>query len=368
MNNDIAPHLLAWYDRHHRSLPWRVTPSDRDAGVINDPYAVWLSEIMLQQTTVKAVKPYYERFLARWPEVTALAAAEDEDVMRHWAGLGYYSRARNLLACARTVAEEHGGTFPRTAAELAKLPGIGPYTAGAIAAIAFDERIAVVDGNVERVFTRLYSIDTPLPKAKDEIRLRMTEALPDTRPGDFAQALMDLGATICTPRSPACAICPLFEDCEAGGAGNPEAYPVKPAKKAKPVRLGAAFVASRPDGSVLLVRRPEKGLLGGMRGVPTTQWTARQDGETGAEAAPFSAHWQESGQVVHVFTHFELRLSVFHAVVTPADDSAADVGALSDARWSEPAELADEALPSVMKKAITAALPDAFRPQRPGER
>ncbi|TDH38703.1 A/G-specific adenine glycosylase [Pseudohoeflea suaedae] len=366
MTSEIAPHLLAWYDRHHRSLPWRVTPADRAAGVVNDPYAVWLSEIMLQQTTVKAVRPYYERFLERWPTVTELASAEDEDVMRLWAGLGYYSRARNLIACARTVAGDHGGRFPETAEGLSKLPGIGPYTAAAIAAIAFDESVAVVDGNVERVFTRLYAIDTPLPKAKTEIKARVSEALPKTRAGDFAQALMDLGATICTPRSPACAICPLLEDCEAGGAGNPEAFPVKPPKKAKPVRVGAAFVAQRPDGAVLLVRRPDKGLLGGMRVVPTTGWTARQDGATGTEAAPFPANWEEKGQVIHVFTHFELRLSVFHALVTSEDKSADAFDTAMDARWSDAADLAGEALPSVMKKALTAALPDALRPRKPG--
>lgn len=365
MTSRIAPHLLAWYDRHHRTLPWRVTPDDRAAGVVNDPYSVWLSEIMLQQTTVKAVKPYYERFLARWPTVTALAEAEDEDVMRHWAGLGYYSRARNLIACARKVAAEHGGKFPETTEGLAELPGIGPYTAAAIAAIAFDESVAVVDGNVERVFTRLFAIDTPLPRAKTEIKVRVMEELPETRAGDFAQALMDLGATICTPRAPACAICAVLEDCEAGGTGNPEAYPVKAPKKAKPVRVGAAFVASRADGAVLLVRRPEKGLLGGMRGVPTTDWTARQDGATGTDAAPFAAAWREAGQVVHVFTHFELRLSVFHAVVTPAEESTARIADLPDSRWSDASELSGEALPSVMKKAITAALPDAFRPQKP---
>lgn len=367
MTSEIAPHLLAWYDRHHRSLPWRVTPDDRAAGVINDPYAVWLSEIMLQQTTVKAVKPYYERFLERWPTVKRLAGAEDEDVMRLWAGLGYYSRARNLIACARAVADDHGGRFPETAEGLSKLPGIGPYTAAAIAAIAFDESVAVVDGNVERVFTRLYSIDTPLPKAKTEIKARVSEALPKTRAGDFAQALMDLGATICTPRSPACAICPLLEDCEAGGAGNPEAFPVKPPKKVKPVRLGAAFVASRPDGSVLLVRRPEKGLLGGMRVVPTTDWTARQDGATDTDAAPFPASWEKKGQVIHVFTHFELRLNVFHALVTSDDKSAGTFDAFLDARWSDAEDLAGEALPSVMKKAITIALPEAFRPRKPGK-
>lgn len=355
MKSEIASPLLQWYDRHHRALPWRVSPADRAMGVVADPYAVWLSEIMLQQTTVKAVRPYFERFLATWPTVEALAAADDAAVMAAWAGLGYYSRARNLIACARTVANDLGGRFPDTAEALEKLPGIGPYTAAAIAAIAFDRKSAVVDGNIERVFARLYAIDTPLPAAKAEIRPLVEALMPEDRPGDFAQALMDLGATICTPRSPACALCPLFAGCAAGRAGNPESYPVKAPKKARPVRRGAAFIAERSDGAVYLVKRPARGLLGGMAGVPTTAWSARADGETGPGAAPFAAEWRSAGNVTHVFTHFELRLEIFHALVTISDESSG--------WWSRPEKLATEALPSVMKKAITAALPDAFRRQ-----
>jgi len=353
MNFNFAEPLLEWYDRHHRDLPWRISPADAENGVVADPYSVWLSEIMLQQTTVKVVGPYFKRFIARWPDVKSLADAETEAVMQQWAGLGYYSRARNLIACARQVASEHDGKFPRKAAELAKLPGIGPYTSAAIAAIAFDEPIAVVDGNIERVFSRLFAISTPLPAAKSEIRMHVDTAIPPERPGDFAQALMDLGAIICTPRRPACALCPFTGHCAAQKAGTAEMYPVKPPKKKKPVRRGAAFVASRPDGAVFLVRRPNKGLLGGMSGVPTTNWTVREDGATGKEAAPFEADWQEMGTITHVFTHFELRLDIFHAVVTlPVE---------IDGRWSTARDLPGQALPSVMKKAITAALPDAFK-------
>ena len=352
MQFNFAEPLLDWYDRHHRVLPWRVSPNDQANGVVADPYSVWLSEIMLQQTTVKAVGPYFERFIARWPDVISLAGAETEAVMQQWAGLGYYSRARNLIACARQVAKEHDGRFPDTAAELEKLPGIGPYTSAAIAAIAFNESVAVMDGNIERVFSRLFAISTPLPAAKSEIRAQVVKAVPTERPGDFAQALMDLGATICTPRRPACALCPFTGQCAAEKAGTAETYPVKPPKKKKPVRRGAAFVASQPDGAVFLVRRPTKGLLGGMSGVPTTNWTVREDGATGPEAAPFDADWQEMGTITHVFTHFELRLDIFHAVVTlPVE---------IDGRWSTASDLPGQALPSVMKKAIAAALPNAF--------
>lgn len=350
---DLAGLLLAWYDRHARALPWRVSPSDRVHGVVADPYRVWLSEIMLQQTTVQAVKPYFANFATRWPEVTDLAAADTEDVMKAWAGLGYYSRARNLKRCADVVAKDHGGRFPDTEDALRALPGIGPYTAAAIAAIAFNRPAAVVDGNIERVFTRLYQIATPLPSAKSEIRTAVAKLTPADRPGDFAQALMDLGATICTPKRPACALCPINDTCQARRSGRQEQFPVKPAKKPKPVRLGAAFVAERGDGAVLLVKRPDKGLLGGMSGVPTTNWTVRADGATGAKSAPFPADWLSRGVISHVFTHFELRLEVFHAVVTSTPEFPG--------WWSETDSLAGEALPTVMKKALGAAFPGMFR-------
>jgi len=349
----IAFNLLAWYDRHARALPWRVSPSERSHGVVADPYRVWLSEIMLQQTTVQAVKPYFADFAKRWPEVADLAAADTEDVMKAWAGLGYYSRARNLKRCAEMVVEDHGGRFPDSEEGLRALPGIGPYTAAAIAAIAFDRPAAVVDGNIERVFTRLYEIETPLPSAKPEIRDLVGAATPTERPGDFAQALMDLGATICTPKRPACALCPIIEICQAQRSGRQEQFPVKPAKKEKPVRLGAAFVAEREDGAVLLVKRPDKGLLGGMTGVPTTNWTVRADGETGTGAAPFAADWRSKGVISHVFTHFELRLEVFHAVVTPIPEH--------EGWWSDSDSLPGEALPTVMKKALGAPFPALFR-------
>ncbi len=353
----IAPALLDWYDRHHRTLPWRTSPADRALGGLNDPYAVWLSEVMLQQTTVQAVKPYFEAFLARWPTVADLARAPTEEVMKAWAGLGYYSRARNLKACADAVLASHGGRFPDTEDGLRSLPGIGPYTAAAIAAIAFDRPAAVVDGNIERVFARLHEIDTPLPAAKNEIRMQVKHATPTERPGDFAQALMDLGATICTPRRPACALCPISSFCKARASGRQEAFPVKAARKAKPVRRGAAFVAVDRAGAVLLRKRPDKGLLGGMSGVPTTDWTARADGATGPGAAPFPAAWQAAGTITHVFTHFELRLDVYRADVAPRP--------LTEGWWSSPDSLPGEALPTVMKKAIATALPDALRPRKP---
>jgi len=349
----MARRLLDWYDRHHRELPWRVSPRMRASGTRADPYRVWLSEIMLQQTTVATVKSYYHAFLERWPDVGALAAAENNDVMKAWAGLGYYSRARNLKKCAETVVAEHGGRFPDTEAGLAALPGIGPYTAAAIAAIAFDRAAPVVDGNVERVFTRLHAIETPLPAAKPEIRAAVASLVPADRPGDFAQATMDLGATLCTPKRPKCVLCPVREDCTAIRHGDPERFPYKAAKAQKPARKGAAFVAVAPDGSVLLRRRPEKGLLGGMSEVPTTSWTSRADGGTDPSSAPFVADWQPRGSVSHVFTHFSLELSVFEAAMN---------GAAPEGHWWSPAhELPGEALPTVMKKVLETARPGITR-------
>jgi A/G-specific adenine glycosylase len=335
-----------------------VPPAALRAGEKPDPYRVWLSEIMLQQTTVGAVKPYFEAFLAHWPAVNDLAQAETDDVMKAWAGLGYYSRARNLKKCAEAVAQNHGGRFPDTEAGLKALPGIGVYTAAAIAAIAFDRPAAVVDGNVERVITRLEAIETPLPAAKPEIRKSVQALLPAERPGDFAQAMMDLGATICTPRRPSCILCPLEDRCTARAMGAQERFPVKAQKAEKPLRKGAAFVAVRRDGAVLLRQRAEKGLLGGMSEVPTSAWTARQDGADGIAAAPFPAPWQSCGTITQVFTHFTLNLSVYRS-------DAGEMPAPSDHWWSPPEELAGEALPTVMKKAIEAAIPGATRKRRP---
>lgn len=349
-----AAPLLAWYDRHHRDLPWRISPAMARRGVTPDPYHIWLSEVMLQQTTVAAVKAYFAKFIDLWPTVADLAAAPSEDVMVAWAGLGYYARARNLKKCAEAVAATHGGRFPDTEEGLKALPGIGDYTAAAVAAIAFNRPAAVMDGNVERVISRLFAIDGPLPGSKPQMKARVAAMTPRDRPGDFAQAMMDLGATICTPKRPACALCPFNDVCIALATDDPERFPVKAAKKDKPVRLGAAFVAVDTDGHLLLRRRPDSGLLGGMTEVPTTAWTSRVDGETGVEAAPFAAGWQPCGTVTHVFTHFELRLGVYRVQV-----SRSEAGAVHGF-WAPVTNLDGEALPTVMKKAIAAAIPTAF--------
>ncbi len=360
-NQDIAPRLLAWYDRHARRLPWRVGPKDRARGIVPDPYRVWLSEVMLQQTTVAAVKSYFEAFTAAWPTVADLAAAPRERVMEAWAGLGYYARARNLHACAEAVARDHDGRFPSTAEGLRALPGVGAYTAAAIAAIAFDEPAAVVDGNVERVIARLFAVDVPLPAAKKGIRAIQEDLTPARRAGDYAQAMMDLGAGICTPKRPACALCPVNDACLAYARGEAERYPVKAPKAERPTRYGDAFVAVGPDGSVLLRRRPEDGLLGGMAEVPGSPWTS-PGGVSGDPAhAPVEAAWQRvASPVVHVFTHFRLELNVYCARVPALGKPP------SDCWWSPPDRLPHEALPSVMKKAVEAALPGATR-KRPRE-
>ncbi|WP_372610185.1 A/G-specific adenine glycosylase [Aquicoccus sp.] len=298
--------ILAWYDVNARDLPWRVPPGRTERP---DPYRVWLSEVMLQQTTVAAVRGYFDRFTTRWPTVGALAAADDADVMGEWAGLGYYARARNLLKCARVVTGMGG--FPRTRVELEKLPGIGPYTAAAIAAIAFDAPEVVVDGNVERVMARMFGIETPLPRAKPAIRDKAARLTPDARPGDYAQAVMDLGATICTPKNPACGICPWTGSCRARADGMASKLPKKEPKKAKPTRFGIAYVGRRVDGAWLLERRPERGLLGGMLGWPGAEW-----GAVAQEAPPAAAKWRDIGaEARHTFTHFHLYLGIRTAVL-----------------------------------------------------
>lgn len=332
--------LLAWYDRHARVMPWRIGPADRQAGARPDPYRVWLSEVMLQQTTVAAVRDYFRRFTDRWPTVQALAAAEDDAVMAEWAGLGYYARARNLLKCARAVAERGG--FPDTADALRALPGIGPYTSAAVAAIAFDEPATVVDGNVERVVSRLWAIEEPLPGAKATLTRLAARLTPAQRPGDHAQAMMDLGATICTPRKPACGICPVLAFC--AGREIAETLPRKAPKVAKPVRLGLAYVARRGDGAILVERRPEAGLLGGMLGFPGSDWTDAPE-----PAPPMPAIWREAmGEVRHTFTHFHLRLRVMVAE-TPMRDLPRR-GQFVAARDFSPA-----ALPTVMRKVFDVA-------------
>ncbi len=348
--------LLAWYDRHRRALPWRAPPGER-----SDAYRVWLSEMMLQQTTVKAVAPYYGRFLALWPDVRPLAAAPLEEVLRAWAGLGYYARAHNLHACARAVVERHGGKFPENEEQLRALPGIGAYTAAAIAAIAYDVPVTPVDGNIERVIARLHAVERALPAAKPEI-LRLARALtPAHRAGDFAQALMDLGATICTPKNPACALCPWNDGCVARRRGAAEALPRRAPKREGTLRRGAAFVARRADGFVLVRTRPSKGLLGGMTEVPTGPWSSDFDESAALESAPCLASpvsWRKlPGVVRHAFTHFPLELVVCAAEVpvhTPAPPGA---------RWLAFADLSREALPTLMRKVVVHALGGVFRPR-----
>src|SRR5450631_3203942 len=346
--------LLEWYDRHRRALPWRSLP-----GVSADPYRVWLSEIMLQQTGVKTVAPYFLKFVARWPDVDAMGRASLDDVLRMWAGLGYYSRARNLHACAIVVSRDHGGVFPDSEAALRALPGIGPYTAAAIAAIAFGRRIMPVDGNIERVVSRLFAVEQPLPQAKPLIQRLATTLLGagdgKSRAGDSAQALMDLGSSICTPKKPACALCPLNGDCVSRVRGDQETFPRKAAKKSGALRRGAAFVVRR--GDELLVRsRPEKGLLGGMTEVPGSDWLAAQDDKAALKQAPVLkgiARWHRKvGVVTHVFTHFPLELVVYTATV------AARTRAPEGMRWVPVATLGDEALPNVMRKVIAHGLED----------
>ena len=339
---DLRTALLSWYDANARTLPWRAPPGSETK---TDPYRVWLSEVMLQQTTVPHATPYFLKFTAAWPTVGDLARADDPDVMAGWAGLGYYARARNLLKCARAVASQHGGAFPDTEDGLLTLPGLGPYTAAAVAAIAFDRPANVVDGNVERVIARLYAVETPLPAAKPELKRLAAALVTEERPGDWAQALMDLGATICRPKSPLCERCPVAAHCQARATGQPEGYPRKTAKAARPTRYGTAYVLTRGD-EVALVRRPPQGLLGGMLALPTSAWTEAP--ERDFEAAPAAAAWRPVGEIEHVFTHFTLRLKVLSAE-----------GDADGLVWAKREELG--ALPSVFLKAARTALSHPMR-------
>ena len=334
--------LLAWYDRHARQMPWRVPPRDRAKGIAPDPYRIWLSEVMLQQTTVAAVKDYFVKFTSLWPTVVDLAAAQDADVMAAWAGLGYYARARNLLKCARVVTTELGGVFPTTREGLQALPGIGPYTSAAISSIAYDLPEAVLDGNVERVMARLYAIETPLPTAKPELMALAQALTPPKRAGDYAQAVMDLGATICAPKNPACGICPWRDPCEARASGIATELPRKLAKKAKPVRRGIAYVLRNPAGDWLLETRPEKGLLGGLLGWPGSEWN-----DAPVPTPPADTDWERvEVEVRHTFTHFHLILDV----MTANADLDPNVGTFVPHAKFRPTDL-----PTVMRKVFDAA-------------
>jgi len=346
----LATKLLAWYDEHHRSLAWRITPQDRRCGKKPDPYHVWLSEMMLQQTTVATVKSYFHKFIARWPDIHSLSAASLDDVLKMWAGLGYYSRARNLKATADKIVNFHKGVFPNNYEALRALPGIGAYSAAAIMAIAYDESYVVIDGNVERIIARLKAIDVPKPASRSLIQAQLVRLVPPVRAGDFAQGMMDLGATICRPARPECPLCPWQGDCEAARRDEVANFPRKPPKVQKPVRTGSAFVMRSQYGRILLQKRPAKGLLAGMSEVPNH--FGENISKQAFEFAPLQGSWSYQGDVVHVFTHFRLEVSVY--LLTDIDERAYIHG-----RWVEEEALKAEALPSLMKKILSLTCPKA---------
>ncbi|MCZ2203867.1 A/G-specific adenine glycosylase [Bartonella sp. A05] len=348
--HEISSRLLSWYDQNHRHLPWRITPEEQRKGIRPDPYKVWLSEIMLQQTTVEAVKPYFKKFLKLWPDLFSLSQASQDDIMKAWAGLGYYSRARNLKNCAHQLVKDYKGQFPQSVKTLRTLPGIGDYTASAIAAIAFGIPVAAVDGNVERVITRLFAIASVLPKAKPEIKEKTQEIISLKRPGDFAQAIMDLGATICTPRKPSCLLCPLQILCKATKMQKTEAFPIKAASKKRPLKTASAFVVINENQQIYLEKRQSKKLLGEMTQIPNS---IGKDDENALQSAPFSANWQFKGQITHIFTHFSLRLNVYYT------DDIREMK-IENGWWCDIHHLTKEALPTVMKKAISVAIPNSF--------
>jgi len=342
-----AQAVLAWYDVNARTLPWRTSPQDRAKGVAPNPYFVWLSEVMLQQTTVPTVGKYFADFTSRWPTVQDLAAAERDDVLKAWAGLGYYARARNLHACAQQVVLDHDGVFPSNSEELQKLPGIGPYTSAAIASICFDEQVAVVDGNVDRVVARLTALADPVRDAKPFIREYVQQSVPK-RAGDFAQCLMDLGATICAPKRANCSICPMINSCAGTKTEDPTLYPMKPSKKPKPIRVGHAFVVEDERGAVWLRQRPEKGLLAAMSEVPGSEWFKVDSLEEKPQPVfPLIGEWKDCGTIDHVFTHFSLNVTVWNL--------NSNQQPTEDGWWSEIGQLNSEALPTIFKKVLVAA-------------
>ena len=346
-DQDVSGLILAWYDDHRRVMPWRGLP-----GMAVDPYHVWLSEIMLQQTVVNAVVPYFEKFVAQWPRIDMLARADLDDVLKVWAGLGYYARARNLHACAQMVVTQYTGKFPATENELRALPGVGPYTAAAIAAIAFNVPVVPLDGNIERVTARYFAITDPLPGVKAQLQEKAQMFGSESRPGDLAQALMDLGSGVCTPRSPDCAHCPLQKSCSGYRQGIADKLPLKAPKKARPTRFGLVFWAEREDGHILLRRRPEKGLLGGMMEIPSSPWMEDNRNPDISAYAPFDTHWERiDGLVKHVFTHFSLELEVRRARI-PVRGTPGDHEMNGDTRWVHSSDLGEEALPSVMRKIV----------------
>lgn len=350
-SNDFSAKLLNWYDINARQMPWRIMPADSKKGIFQDPYFTWLSEVMLQQTQVATVKEYFLKFITNWPTVNDLTNADEEDVLKAWAGLGYYSRARNLKKCADIIVADYDGLFPQTVDELLKLPGIGDYTASAISSIAFGKAVPVVDGNVERVIARVKRIKTPILEAKPQIRKITNGLLDKKRGGDFAQAMMDLGATICMPKKPDCSLCPVEKNCQAYSNGDMETYPVKLPKKVKPTRKGAAFVIVNLEGAIYLQKRKDKGLLAGMSEVPTSEWNSNEDGALGIKAAPFERiennEWQVCKPIKHTFTHFHLELEVW----TIRSNNLTGNG-----WWSAPDEIGNEALPTVFTKVIHSAL------------
>lgn len=344
MTASISDRLLDWYGAHARDLPWRLPPGAALPDDPDWPYRVWLSEVMLQQTTVAAVKPYFARFTATWPTLEALAAAPEADIMAAWAGLGYYSRARNLVKAARAAASRGG--LPRTEAELRELPGLGAYTAASVAAIAFGQQAVVVDANVERVAARLFAIADPLPGARKAIRAAAASITPAARAGDFAQAMMDLGSQICTARAPRCLLCPVREVCSGYAAGAPERLPVKPPRKAVPERRGIAFWITRKGGAdVWLVTRSARGMLGGMRALPDDGWSAQVDG---SGEMPLSGTWRKLGSVRHGFTHASLTLQVM-ALETDAQPEG-------EGTWWSVDKIAEAGLATLFAKAATLAL------------